>query len=660
MNGYRLWMLLLALGFSMLSKSVLADPPGRVGRISFLSGQVEFRADPYDLANPAVLNWPITVDNIINSPRFGRAEVRIGSTALRLDDETELRFDQLDDQFVRLRMERGHLFVRVRNAENARQFELSTPQGRLILLGPVSLRVDFSLRPDSTTISVFSGNAQFDNKGVIWPLEQGKQFNLTYDEATFQNLFRTDFDNWSLARDKAEDKSTSIRYVSAETTGYEELDRHGVWRESVEYGTVWYPNSVAEGWAPYRHGRWTWVQPWGWTWVDDAPWGYAPSHYGRWVSLGGRWGWSPGRVTPRPVWTPAVVGWVVHQKSGNTVVSGNPNIGWYPLSPGTTYQPVYAVSPHYLEQVNGGHTHRRHNPEVNYPAQTAITTIDSNRFNSNKVVIVKQGVIQMVDSKTSPNQLRQYDSGRPGRPLAPPAPAGHELRPAGQVPVAPNGPNVPLVNHPPRNTVVEPHPIQRPPTPSPVVPVVQQQPIPQPVQPRPTVVQPPPIAQPVQPRPPVVQQPPVVQPHQPRPTVVEQPPIPQPVQPRPTVVQQPPIVQPFQPRPTVVQQPPIAQPVHPRPTVVEQPPMAQPVQPRPHVVQQQPIPQPVQPRPPVVQQPPAVQPPQAPPQPKPVVIQQPPAQPAPAKADGSAPKQPGEGNVRHPRREREEPIERNR
>ena len=43
--------------------------------------------------------------------------------------------------------------------------------------------------------------------------------------------------------------------------------------------------AVAVGWAPYRYGRWAWVRPWGWTWVDNAPWGYAPFHYGRWVQL---------------------------------------------------------------------------------------------------------------------------------------------------------------------------------------------------------------------------------------------------------------------------------------------------------------------------------------------------------------------------------------
>ena len=52
---------------------------------------------------------------------------------------------------------------------------------------------------------------------------------------------------------------------------------------------------VAAGWAPYRYGRWAWVRPWGWTWVDDAPWGFAPFHYGRWVcGRGERWCWAPG------------------------------------------------------------------------------------------------------------------------------------------------------------------------------------------------------------------------------------------------------------------------------------------------------------------------------------------------------------------------------
>ena len=66
----------------------------------------------------------------------------------------------------------------------------------------------------------------------------------------------------------------------------------------------------AVDWAPYSHGHWGWVQPWGWTWVDDAPWGFAPFHYGRWVYVRDRWCWTPGACVARPVYAPALVAWV--------------------------------------------------------------------------------------------------------------------------------------------------------------------------------------------------------------------------------------------------------------------------------------------------------------------------------------------------------------
>src|SRR3974390_586891 len=92
-------------------------------------------------------------------------------------------------------------------------------------------------------------------------------------------------------------------------TGYEDLDSAGQWRYVANYGTVWVPTAVPAGWAPYRYGHWVWIAPWGWTWVDDASWGFAPFHYGRWVYAGGAWGWAPGPVYVAPVYAPALVAW---------------------------------------------------------------------------------------------------------------------------------------------------------------------------------------------------------------------------------------------------------------------------------------------------------------------------------------------------------------
>src|SRR6266849_2839587 len=81
-------------------------------------------------------------------------------------------------------------------------------------------------------------------------------------------------------------------------------------RDEPSYGAVWYPQAVPADWAPSRYGHWRWVEPWGWTWIDDQPWGFAPFHYGRWAYIGNRWGWTPGVIVARPVYAPALVAFI--------------------------------------------------------------------------------------------------------------------------------------------------------------------------------------------------------------------------------------------------------------------------------------------------------------------------------------------------------------
>src|SRR5690606_26685931 len=95
-----------------------------------------------------------------------------------------------------------------------------------------------------------------------------------------------------------------------------------------------------------------WVRPWGWTWVDDAPRGFAPFHYGRWVMFGGRWCWTPGRWVARPVDAPALVAWVGGAHASITVSAGAPMVGWVPLAPHEPYYPSYARGARYWGQVN--------------------------------------------------------------------------------------------------------------------------------------------------------------------------------------------------------------------------------------------------------------------------------------------------------------------
>ena len=133
---------------------------------------------------------------------------------------------------------------------------------------------------------------------------------------------------------RREQQARSVQYVSREMVGYEDLDDFGVWRPVPEYGVVWFPSSVPLGWAPYRFGHWIWVEPWGWTWVDDMPWGFAPFHYGRWAFVQGAWVWVP---SSEPAgWVPYRFGhWTWVEPWGWTWVddmrwaSHRSTMGWY-------------------------------------------------------------------------------------------------------------------------------------------------------------------------------------------------------------------------------------------------------------------------------------------------------------------------------------------
>ena len=131
-------------------------------------------------------------------------------------------------------------------------------------------------------------------------------------------------------RDRRYDESRSATYLSHDVVGYEDLDDYGDWRNDSNYGHVWFPNRVAVGWAPYHEGHWDWISPWGYTWVDDSPWGYAPFHYGRWVTIRGRWGWVAGPVAVGAVYAPALV---VFIGGGGVGVGLGANVGWFPLGP---------------------------------------------------------------------------------------------------------------------------------------------------------------------------------------------------------------------------------------------------------------------------------------------------------------------------------------
>ncbi len=341
------------------------DPPGRVGRLNYMDGTVSFQpAGVSDWVDASVNRPLIPGDNIWVGDQ-GRAELHVGSTALRLGANTAFQFLNLDDQTVQIRLSEGTLTVRLRGLAQGQVFEVDTTNLAFNVLRPGEYRIDTNPDSQTTTITVRDGEGDVTGGGQTFPVAARQQVVVSGADQITYSLASTPgadaWDQWCSSRDRREDQSQSARYVSREVEGYDDLDQYGRWDNQPGYGNVWMPTSVAAGWAPYHDGHWAWIAPWGWTWVDDAPWGFAPYHYGRWASFGGRWGWIPGPLGVTPIYAPALVAWIGGGRGGSGFslsfsIGNAPAVGWFPLGPREPYFPSYQASRGYFTRVNNTNT----------------------------------------------------------------------------------------------------------------------------------------------------------------------------------------------------------------------------------------------------------------------------------------------------------------
>jgi hypothetical protein len=319
------------------------EAPPRVGRLADVGGEVyhapEDRATDWSTIGQ---NYPIATGDNLWVAEGGRAEIDVGVAQIRLGGETNVHMARLDDRTVALFVAQGQAILRLRVLEPGEVARIDTPNTQVVLTRPGLYRVDVSPDRSRTSVIVREGEATLPTQGGMQQVLPGQTATAEGLDATYVDVrhgVTTDgFDTWSANRDRRYERSRSAQYVSRQMVGYADLDDYGRWENDATYGAVWYPTlGVDADWAPYRNGYWTTVGVYGPTWVDYAPWGYAPFHYGRWVYTTGRWGWCPGRYIARPYWAPALVGWV--GGVGLMTGYGGPIYSWAPLAWGEPYKP---------------------------------------------------------------------------------------------------------------------------------------------------------------------------------------------------------------------------------------------------------------------------------------------------------------------------------
>jgi hypothetical protein len=320
------------------------NPPDRVGRIALLQGLASYRPTAQDPWAGAVLNTPMTNGTALWTEPGAKAEIEIGAARVWMDGGTEIDVAQIDDRQVQLNLVQGRADIHLGGRRPDESYIVNTPSGSASLAGDGFYRVVAGDQQNPARLAVFAGTASFadasDNQGV----GAGGEAVIEGNPPQIQTAAASedDFDQWAEGRERHIAEAVSARFVPPGEPGAADLDQYGQWRTVPDYGNVWVPTGVASDWAPYRDGHWQWIAPWGWTWVDNAPWGFAPFHYGRWVNLGGWWAWAPGpvAVAEPPVYAPALVTFI--GDPGSVVVDGGgPCVGWVPLGPGEIYAPTW-------------------------------------------------------------------------------------------------------------------------------------------------------------------------------------------------------------------------------------------------------------------------------------------------------------------------------
>jgi len=333
------------------------DPPDRVARLQYMSGSVSVQPQGTGDWVAGAINRPLTSADNIWTDKDSRAELNVGGGFFRMNSESSLTLTNIGNNTIQVELHQGTLNLHVHHLFDGEIYEVDTPNMAFTVQKSGDYRFDVDPNGDSSIVTVWKGEGDATGNGPEVRVKAHEKATFSNGNSMTHQIAAAPgfdgFDDWCQVRNERLDHSVSAEYVSPGTIGYQDLDGYGTWRTVPPYGAVWVPSGVGPGWAPYHDGHWVWVAPWGWTWVDDEPWGFAPYHYGRWVYTGGYWGWAPGPIYAEPFYAPALVAWFGGPGWGVGFGFGfGGGIGWCPLGWGEPFYPWYHVSHRYFNRVN--------------------------------------------------------------------------------------------------------------------------------------------------------------------------------------------------------------------------------------------------------------------------------------------------------------------
>ena len=355
LNGKVLWVFFFLMPLLVVNASAyetddyVPEITAKVSRITYLTGDVKIRRADGDDWERAVVNLPVVEGDEIATDSNALLEIQFDrDNYVRLAQNSYLKILTLKDEGVALSISQGILSVRILDFDKDDNFfEIDAPDTTVSIQREGMYRVDAGdSQSGEVRVSVTEkGEARVYSVNSGFTLKNGRaaRIYLKGNQAGEFELadalqFFDEFDEWAVKRDAVIAKRLKDayydKYYDRDVYGAEDLNEHGEWIYTRDYGYVWRPYGSAisayDDWTPYRYGHWRWIPPYGWTWVNDEPWGWATYHYGRWVFYNGYWVWTPYEYyrPRRSWWSPALV----------VIVNVGNNICWYPLGHRSRYR----------------------------------------------------------------------------------------------------------------------------------------------------------------------------------------------------------------------------------------------------------------------------------------------------------------------------------
>jgi hypothetical protein len=395
MSFLRAAILLLALLPGTAFAAVLGS-----ARISLIQGDVQiYTADTQDWV-AAAINMPLREGDRLWVPEGARTEVQIqGGVYIRLGAASAFDILALQEEYYQFYLNGGHVYINNRKG-GIDHIQVDTPQSSVGCYDNSLVMIDVA-ESGATDVAVLKGYASAETGSGKTTVEAGNELHIGSDlTAELSPLAPPDeWENWNRERDKKlVAGNRSLRYIPEELDDYAyELDDYGKWVYVTDYGYCWTPLTVSVGWAPYRNGRWVWING-DYVWIAYEPWGWVPHHYGRWafvVNFG--WCWVPppaGGI----YWSPGYVGWV------HTPTS----VAWVPLAPGEIFygRGYYGPASVNITNVTINKTVVRNYRNVS--VRNAVTVVSNNTFISGRKepVRVKENPFRVTNVNVGPPVIK--------------------------------------------------------------------------------------------------------------------------------------------------------------------------------------------------------------------------------------------------------------